>query len=113
MLIGASRHEDSGPVIVLGLGGIYTEILNDVSFALAPVSRPEAQEMIGQLRSKAILAGARGSDAVDTDLIVDVIVRVSKLLEDFPQIRDLDINPFTVNVSGGVALDARAVLDVE
>jgi acyl-CoA synthetase (NDP forming) len=113
ILIGGSRHEGTGPVIVLGLGGIYTEILDDVSFALAPVSRPEAQEMIGQLRSKAILAGARGSDAVDADLIVDVIVRVSKLLEDFPQIRDLDINPFTVNASGGVALDARAVLTVE
>jgi acyl-CoA synthetase (NDP forming) len=95
------------------LGGIYTEILNDVSFALAPVSRPEAREMLGQLRSKAILAGARGSDAVDTDLVVDAIVRVSKLLEDFPQIMELDINPFTVNTSGGVALDARAVLAVE
>ena len=64
------------------------------------------------LKSKAILAGARGSDAVDTDLVVDAIVRVSKLLEDFPQIRELDINPFTVNASGSVALDARAVLTV-
>jgi acyl-CoA synthetase (NDP forming) len=112
MLIGASRHEACGPVIVFGLGGIYTEILNDVSFALAPVSRLEAQEMIGKLRSKAILAGARGSDAVDTDLVIDAIVRVSRLLEDFPQIRELDINPFTVNASNGVALDARAILTV-
>jgi acyl-CoA synthetase (NDP forming) len=112
MLIGASRHEACGPVIVFGLGGIYTEILNDVSFALAPVSRLEAQEMIGKLRPKAILAGARGSDAVDTDLVIDAIVRVSRLLEDFPQIRELDINPFTVNASNGVALDARAILTV-
>lgn len=112
MLIGASRHEGIGPVIVLGMGGIYTEILNDVSFALVPVSRREAQEMIGKLRSKAILAGARGSDVVDTDLIVDAIVRVSKLLEDFPQIKELDINPLTVSASDSVALDARAVLAV-
>jgi acetyltransferase len=112
MLIGASRHEGCSPVIVFGLGGIYTEILNDVSFGLAPVSRLEAQEMIGKLRSKAILAGARGSDAVDTDLVIDAIVRVSRLLEDFPQICELDINPITVDTSNTVALDARAVLRV-
>ena len=76
MLIGASRYEGFGPVIVFGLGGIYTEVFNDISFALVPVSRLEAQEMIGKLKSKAILAGARGSDAVDTDLVVDAIVRV-------------------------------------
>ncbi len=110
MIIGASRHEGFGPVMVVGLGGVFTEILADVAFALAPVSRSEAREMLDRLRGKAILAGARGSDAVAIDLIVDAIVRVSRLLVDFPQIRELDINPFTVNAATGLALDARAVL---
>ena len=79
-IIGASRHAGFGPVIVFGLGGIFTEILKDVSFAMAPVSRSEAIAMISRLRAQAVLAGARGGDAVDTDVIVDAIVRVSKLL---------------------------------
>jgi acetyltransferase len=109
-IIGASRHEGFGPIIVFGLGGVFTEILQDVAFAMAPVSHAEARDMIGKLRGRAILAGARGKDAVDTDLIIDAIVRVSTLLVDFPQIRELDINPFTVSSSGGIAVDARAVL---
>ncbi len=110
-IIGASRHAGFGPIIVFGLGGIFTEILKDVSFAMAPVSRSEAETMISRLRARAVLAGARGGDAVDTDAIVDAIVRVSTLLMDFPQITELDINPFTVQGSTGIALDARAILE--
>ena len=109
-IIGASRYEGFGPVIVFGLGGIFAEILQDVCFALAPVSQTEARAMIDGLRAKAVLAGARGGDAVDTDAIVETICRVSKLLMDYPQISELDINPFTVTASTGIALDARAVL---
>jgi acetyltransferase len=109
-IIGATRHEGFGPVIMFGLGGVLTEILEDVSFAMAPVSKPEALAMIDKLKASAIFDGARGAEPVDRDLLTDVIMRVSQLMMDFPEIAELDINPFTVEASNGIALDARAIL---
>lgn len=109
-IIGATRHEGFGPVLVFGLGGIYTEILNDVTFALAPVSVTDAEAMIDKIKARAILDGVRGADPVDTNEIAEVIARLSNLMKDFPQIEEIDINPYTVDGQGGVALDARAVL---
>ncbi len=109
-IIGATRHEGFGPVIMFGLGGIYAEILEDVTFAMAPVSMTEARAMPGKIKAGALLEGARGADPVDQDEIAQTIARVSKLMTDFPQIKELDINPFTADAKGGAALDARAVL---
>lgn len=109
-IIGATRHEGFGPVIMFGLGGVLTEILNDVSFALAPVSRNEALNMVDTLKASAIFEGARGTEPVDKELLADVIMRVSQLMIDFPEISELDINPFTVQANSGIALDARAIL---
>ena len=109
-IIGATRHQSFGPVMVFGLGGIFTEVLNDVAFALAPVSAAEALAMINRLNAIALLEGARGAEPVDKKILADVIVRVSRLLTDFPEIAELDINPFTIDGGTGAALDARAVL---
>ncbi|MBT3990042.1 MAG: acetate--CoA ligase family protein [Rhodospirillaceae bacterium] len=110
IIIGATRHAGFGPVIMFGLGGVLTEILDDVSFALAPVSRTEAEAMIDKLKASAIFDGVRGAKPVDRELLVDAIFRVSKLMEDFPEISELDINPFTIEANSGIALDARAIL---
>ncbi len=113
IIIGAKRYDGFGPLIVFGLGGIYTEILKDVSFALAPVSRSAARKMIGEIKSKAILEGVRGGSRANTEAIEDAIMRVSNLVTDFPQIKELDINPLAAGPEGTLALDARAVLGVD
>jgi acetyl coenzyme A synthetase (ADP forming)-like protein len=112
VLIGINRDPQFGPLLVLGLGGIYVEVLKDVSFRIAPVARWEAQEMINELRSAALLRGIRGEQPADVGAIVDCMLRVSQLAVDFPEIVELDINPLMVHEEGkgAVALDMRLVL---
>jgi acetyltransferase len=112
VLIGINRDPQFGPLLVLGLGGIYVEVLKDVSFRIAPVARWEAEEMINELRSSALLRGLRGEQPADVEAIVDCMLRVSQLAVDFPEIVELDINPLMVQEEGkgAVALDMRLVL---
>ena len=109
VIVGVNRDPNFGPMIMFGLGGIYVEVLQDVSFRLCPVSPAEAREMIGETRSAALLRGARGQAPADLDAIVDTIVRVSALAMDFPEINEMDINPLIVGNrgEGAVAADIR------
>jgi acetyltransferase len=109
VIIGA-RSSDFGPLILFGLGGIYTEIMQDVAFGLAPLSRAEARTMIDAVKSRPILAGARGGVGVDLDLLAETICRVGRLMTDFPQLRELDVNPLVAGPNELLALDARATL---
>ena len=110
VIIGARRDPQFGPVIVCGLGGIHTEVLKDVSFRLAPLTHDEAREMIGELRSIAILQGARGAAPADLDALADCAVRLARLMSDFPSIAEIDVNPLAAGPAGAIALDARAVM---
>ncbi len=112
VLVGINRDPQFGPLLVLGLGGIYVEVLKDVSFRIAPIARWEAEEMIGELKSSPLLRGQRGESPSDLDAIVDCMLRVSQLAVDFPEIVELDINPLMVQEEGrgAVALDMRLVL---
>jgi acetyltransferase len=112
VLIGMNRDPQFGPLVTFGLGGIYVEILKDVAFRLAPFSRLEAQDMLGEIRAHALLDGFRGQRPVDKEAIIDALLRIGQLVLDFPQIAELDINPFVVyeQERGGVALDMRLVL---
>jgi acetyl coenzyme A synthetase (ADP forming)-like protein len=112
VLIGISRDPQFGPLLVTGLGGIYVEVLKDVSFRIAPIARWEAEEMIGELRSSPLLLGQRGERPSDVDAIVNCMLRVSQLAVDFPEIVELDVNPLMVQEEGkgAVALDMRLVL---
>jgi acyl-CoA synthetase (NDP forming) len=112
VLIGMNRDPQFGPLVTFGLGGIYVEILQDVSFRLAPFTRQEAQEMISEIRAHALLEGVRGQPPMDTASLVEALLRVGQLVLDFPEIAELDINPFVVYEKGteGVALDMRLVL---
>lgn len=112
VLIGINRDPQFGPLLVVGLGGIYVEVLRDVSFRIAPIARWEAVEMIGELRSSPLLLGQRGESPSDVDAIVDCMLRVSQLAVDFPEIVELDVNPLMVQEEGkgAVALDMRLVL---
>src|SRR3989338_7987794 len=92
---------------MFGLGGIYVEVLRDVSFRVAPVTTAEAWEMIKETRAYAVLKGARGERPVDLKAVVEALQRLSQLVMDFTEILELDINPLAVSPGGPVAIEPR------
>ena len=112
VIVGMSRDPQFGPVIMFGLGGIHVEVLRDVIFRVAPISRQEALEMINEIRSNQLLKGVRGAPPADIEAITDVILRIAQLGLDFPEIAELDINPLMVMETGkgAIAVDAQVTL---
>ncbi len=108
ILIGLKKDETFGHVIAVGLGGIYAEIIKDVSIRIVPINRTDAADMLKELKSYEILKGFRGEKA-DINLIADVIIKVSRLAQEYPNIIELDINPLIVNFSEAKIVDARIV----
>ncbi len=112
VLLGMARDPQFGPLVAFGLGGIYVEALKDVSFRVAPFSEQEADQMIREIRSYALLEGVRGEPPSDHAAMVDALMRLSRLVTDFPEIVELDINPLMVfeEGRGAMAIDMRLVL---
>jgi acetyl coenzyme A synthetase (ADP forming)-like protein len=112
IIIGVNRDPQFGPLLMFGLGGIYVEVLKDVTFRVAPLSRQEAWEMLDEIQAYHLLRGVRGERPADLEAIVDTILRISQLVTDFPEIVEMDINPLTVYEEGrgAVAVDMRFVL---
>ena len=112
LIVGMSRDPQFGPLLMFGLGGIYVEVLKDVSFRVAPVSRRDAAEMVREIRAWPLLAAYRGSEPADEEAIVEALIRVSRLSCDFPEIQELDINPLLVLPKGkGIrAIDCRMTI---
>ena len=112
LILGGRQDKNFGPVLLVGLGGIFVEIFEQASMRIAPISRREALAMISEMRGAPILMGARGQKRFDIESLVDTILRLSQLLVDFPEIMELDINPVRIfhEKNGCVALDARIVL---
>lgn len=111
IIIGGKRDDTFGGVVLFGMGGIFTEILKDFALRVCPVSRADAREMIDELKSSPVLKGYRGRKPVDIDAIVDAILKVSDLMHNNPEIKELDINPALVNHKGLVVVDSRIILD--
>jgi acetyltransferase len=109
MFIGAKQDPSFGPVVFFGMGGVFIELFRDVAMALCPTFHDEVAEKVLQLRSAAMLRGYRGTEPSDTEAFVDAVVRVSHLIQAFPQIEELDINPVRVfpKGQGVLALDSR------
>lgn len=112
IILGMSRDPRLGPLLMFGLGGIYTEALKDVAFRLAPLRQNIALEMIMDIRAHKLLRGFRGEPAVDVPAIADCLLRLSQLVTDHPRIKELDINPLMVYAAGSGAMvaDARVIL---
>lgn len=112
VLVGLQRDPRFGPVIVFGLGGIYVEVLRDVTFRLAPFDRLEAEQMVASVRAFPLLQGVRGEPPSDLPALYNVLGRVAQLALDLPQVQELDLNPVIVCPAGGgaYAVDARLVL---
>ncbi len=112
LILGGRQDPQFGPVVLIGLGGIFVEIFEEVSVRVTPISQRDALEMIDELRGAQILKGARGLKPADIDAVVDALLRLSQLLNDFQEVQELDINPMMVfhEGEGCRALDARMVL---
>ncbi|MCG3218828.1 MAG: acetate--CoA ligase family protein, partial [Candidatus Heimdallarchaeota archaeon] len=96
LIVGASQDPQFGHLVMIGLGGVYTNYFKDVAFELAPVSEDEAGNMLQSLRTYPILEGVRGDKPSDINAVKDTILRISRLVEDFPEILEMDVNPFFV-----------------
>jgi acyl-CoA synthetase (NDP forming) len=110
MVVGVSHDELFGPVVMFGLGGVFVEVLKDVTFRVPPFGPDEAHRMLLELDGFPMLQGARGARAADLDALVDVIVKVGRLAQDLAgDVAELDLNPLVVRPRGAVALDALVV----
>ncbi len=110
VIVGMIRDPQFGPAVMFGLGGIFVEILKDVSFRVAPITKEEALEMIKEIKAYPILAGARGEKPVDIEALADVVVKVGELALELPEVKELDINPIFAYEDSAIAVDARMLL---
>jgi len=109
-VIGLTRDAQFGPCVMFGLGGIFTEVLKDITFRIAPLSRKDAIEMMGELRSKKLLDEFRGSPAVDADVLADALIGIGNLALDNKEIAEIDVNPVIIRGNTPIAVDAVVVL---
>ncbi len=110
VIVGATKDPQFGPALMFGLGGIFVEVLKDVTFRIAPITRQDAQEMISEVKAYPILKGYRGQPPVDTEAIVEILLSTSQIMMDYPQIKELDLNPIMVYEKGAKTVDARIIL---
>ena len=109
-IIGLKNDPTFGHVILFGIGGVFVEILKDVSFRVCPITTQDAEEMINELKAKELLFGFRGEKPVNMKLLKNALVTASKIPQKHPQIEELDINPFIINDKIGKVTDARIIL---
>ncbi len=113
LVVGMNRDGQFGTCVMFGLGGIFTEVLNDVTFRKAPLSRKDADDMIKEIRGHRLLKSIRGFPAVDQEAIIDILITIGQIGIHENRIKEIDINPMIVHENQPVAVDALIVLDTE
>jgi acyl-CoA synthetase (NDP forming) len=111
VIIGMSKDDQFGPVLMFGLGGILVEVLKDVSFRIVPLAERDAAEMIREIKGYPLLEGYRGQEVVDVSHLEELLLKVSDFVEQNPEVKELDLNPIFAYSDGAVAVDARVVLE--
>jgi acyl-CoA synthetase (NDP forming) len=111
VIIGMSKDQQFGPVLMFGLGGILVEVLKDVSFRIVPLTKRDAREMIKEIKGYPILQGYRGQEPADIKTLEDLLLKVSEFVEKRPEIKELDINPLFAYKDSTLAIDARIILE--
>jgi acyl-CoA synthetase (NDP forming) len=111
LLIGTNTDSQFGKMIAFGIGGVFVEVYKDVSFRLIPVTKHDINEMIDEIEGKKILNGFRGMPTVDKEELVSLILKISKLIEENPIIKEMDLNPVVATQQGLMAIDARIILE--
>ena len=109
-IIGMTRNPQFGPVVMFGLGGIFVEVLKDVAFRVAPLSPSDAEEMIRQIQGYPLLQGVRGQAPKDTEAIKEILLGISRLAVENPEIQEMDLNPVIVHEKGASIVDARIIM---
>lgn len=113
VILGMNRDPRFGPLMMFGMGGILVEVLKDVAFYLAPLTAEEAKQMLVSTRTYQMLTGVRGQEGVDIDAVAEALQRLSQLVTEFPEIKEMDINPFVVGPEGTVPIAVDARISVE
>ncbi len=110
VIVGGLRDNVFGPVVMFGLGGIFVEVLRDVSFRVAPISFEDALEMMKEIKAAKILEGYRNTPPIDKNSLAKIIVATAKLLEENPEVDSLDLNPIIAYPDKAIVVDARIIL---
>jgi len=111
LVIGMIRDAQFGPCVMFGLGGIFTEVLKDVSFRIAPLERRDALEMAGEIKGAPVLGAFRGMEPVDMDLLVSLLINAGRLGLELEAVKEVDVNPLIISGNRPVAVDALVVLE--
>ena len=111
VIVGAVTDGSFGKLVAFGLGGVLVEVLKDITFRLAPATRQDALSMLDGIQAHEMLKGVRGSEPANRDAIADIIVNVSRLITDFPEIAEMDLNPVFATKTNAIAADVRIVVD--
>ena len=110
LVVGLTRDPQFGPCVMFGLGGIFTEVLEDIVFRVAPITKADALDMMNEIKGKKILEAIRGMEAADKDMLADILVAVGRLGEENKAVSEVDINPLILSGGKPVAVDALVVL---
>jgi acetyltransferase len=115
VILGMNRDPQFGPLMMFGMGGVFVEVLKDVSFYLAPLTNDEARQMLVNTKTYQMLCGVRSQEGVDIDALAEALQRLSQLVTEFPEIQEMDINPFVVGPPGTtpIAVDARISVELD
>ena len=111
VIVGAVTDGSFGKLVAFGLGGVLVEVLKDITFRLAPATQEDALSMLDGIQAAEMLKGVRGGDPVNREALANLIVRVSQLVSDFPEISEMDLNPVFASKDGAIAADVRIVVD--
>jgi len=111
LVVGLTRDPQFGPTVMFGLGGIFTEILKDISFRLAPLEKNDALDMIREIKGHKILEAVRGMEKVDIDILADILINVGKIGLENEKINEIDINPLIISGNKPIAVDALMILE--
>lgn len=111
LLIGTNTDSQFGKMIALGIGGIFVEVYKDVSFRLIPVRKEDVEDMLSEITGRKLLDGFRGKPKVDKEELISLVLKISKLVEENPSIKEMDLNPVVATSEGLKAIDARIILE--
>jgi len=111
VIVGAIKDPQFGPAIMFGLGGVFVEVLKDVTFRVAPITEDDAREMISEVKAYPLLKGYRNTPPSDIDAITNILLSTSRLVTDHLEIKELDLNPVIVYEKGAKTVDARIILE--
>lgn len=111
VIVGAIKDPQFGPALMFGLGGVFVEVLKDVTFKIAPITEAEAREMLTEIKAYPLLRGYRNMPSADTEAIIKILLNTSRLVTEHVEIKELDLNPIIVYTKGAKTVDARIILE--